>query len=57
MSEKMLLSSALVVADGDGHQCRLAQTAASIVVIGIRQEPQQQACENKDSSQQQRFNH
>ena len=57
MSEKMSLSSALVVADGDGHQCRLAQTASSIVVIGIRQEPQQQACENQDGSQQQRFNH
>ena len=57
MSEKMSLSSALVVSDGNGHQYRLAQTATSIVVIGIGQEPQQQTCENKDGSKQQRFDH
>ena len=53
----MSSASALMIADGNGHKRWLPQTASAIVVIGIGQEPQQQTCENKDGSQQQRFDH
>ena len=45
------------MADRNGHESRLPQTTATVVIIGISQEPQKQTGENKNCSKQQRFDH